>query len=115
MNFFRNLNKNSLAANLARDGLANQEMFSYKEIKDCIFILANAMGDSWKNASYEAAAGMVLIALAKNKALKSLLNACGWSLVLSLVKSNPGIKRDISAMTRAEIDFYQSGMSTALA
>ena len=115
MNFFRNFNKSTLAAELARHGLANREMFSRKEIRDCIFILANAMGDSWKNASKEAAAGMVLIALAKNKALKSLLNSCGWSLVLSLVKSNPGIKRDISALTRAEIDFYQSGMSTALA
>ena len=115
MKFFRNVNKKSEAATLASLGLRNREMYSYKEIRDCIFILANGMGETWKNASNEAAAGLVLMALAKNRALESLLNSRGWSLVLSLVKSNPAIRREISAMMRAEIDSHQAAPSTAMA
>ena len=107
MNFFRNLNKKSAAADLVQRGLANQDAVSAKQIRDCIFLLANGMGDTWKQANIESAAGMVLMMLAKNSALKTLLNACGWKLVLGMLQSYPRLERDLSMKLRGEIRAYQ--------
>ena len=100
------LTRKSATADLVKRGLENQETVTTKQIRDCIYLLANAMGDTWKQASKEAAAGMVLMALAKNRALQSFLSACGWTLVAELLRSNPRLKRDLSSRMRDEIDFY---------
>jgi hypothetical protein len=107
MNFFRNINKKDSAATLVKEGLANKESVSVKEIADCVFLMANATGDAWKSASKEAAAGMVLIVLARNTELKTYLNATGWKLVLSFVKSSPTIAKSLSPRTMGEIFSYQ--------
>ena len=107
MNFFKNINKKESAATLVRQGMVNKESVSIKEIADCTYLLADATGEAWKSASKKAVAGMVLIVLAKNAELENYLNATGWTLVLSLVKSNPVIAKDLSPRTIGEIFSYQ--------
>jgi hypothetical protein len=115
MSFFDNFNKTSAAADLVRRGLANREAVNSKQIRDCIYLLENALGETWKKASKQAAAGMVLIALARNIALEQFLNGCGWTLVMSLVQANPAITRDLASGRRAEIQSYQSARLPAAA
>jgi hypothetical protein len=115
MNYFNNLNKKARVAELVKRGLENRDAVSGKEIRDCIYLLENAMGDTWKSTSKHAAAGMVLMALAKNSSLARFLNSCGWFLVLNLVQSTPRITRDLPSGKRAEIHSYQAGQMTAMA
>jgi hypothetical protein len=108
MKFFNNMNKKSNAATLVKHGLANEDTASVKQILDCIYLLANGLGETWKTASKEAAAGMVLLTLAKNIDLANYLNNNGWKLVLSFISTNPKIARDISARTMGQIFAYQA-------
>jgi len=108
MKLFNNINKKSNAATLVKHGLASEDTASVKQIMDCIYLLANGLGETWKTASKESAAGMVLVVLAKNIELKKYLNENGWKLVLSFVRSNPKIARDISPRTMSEIFAYQA-------
>ena len=114
MNLFNNFYKKTTAATLVKQGLANQATASSKQIKDCIVLLANGLGETWKSASKEAAAGMVLVALAKNDALKNYLNNSGWDLVLNFVYSNPKIAKAISPRTMGEIFSYQASAPRAM-
>lgn len=115
MNYFNNINKKGATTVLVKRGLADQDAVSGKEIRDCIYLLECALGDTWKETSRQAAAGMVLMSLAKDKALSQILNACGWNLVMALVQSVPRITREISSHKRAEIDDYRSSMTMAMA
>ena len=108
MNFFKNINKRSRTTTLVKNGLVNTEIKSSEEILDCIFIVADVMGDTWKTASKEIAAGIVLVVLAKNAMLKDYINAAGWDLVLNLIKTNPEFAKDIAPGTLAEINMYQA-------
>lgn len=114
MKFFGNINKKADAATLVKQGLANEETANFKQIMDCIFLLANGLGETWKSASKEAAAGMVLIALAKNAELKSYLNSNGWKLVVSFVRSNPNIAKNLSPRIMSEIFSYQQAAGTPM-
>ena len=107
MTFFKDFNKKSSAAVLARQGMVNAESVSINQVSDCIFLLKNATGEAWKKANREAVAGMALVVLAKNVELGNYLNATGWKLVVSFVKSNPDIARSISPRTMGEILSYQ--------
>jgi hypothetical protein len=107
MNFFKNINKGASAATLVKQGLVNEDTITMKEIRDCIFLVADVMRETWKSWSKEAAAGMVLVVLSKNAMLKNYLNAAGWDLVLIFIKSNPNIAKDISPGILAEINSYQ--------
>ena len=107
MNFFKDINKKDSAARLARQGMVNADSVSINQILDCIFLLKNATGEAWNRTNREAVAGMVLVVLAKNAELRSYLNATGWKLVLSFVKSNPDMARSISPRARGEILSYQ--------
>ena len=108
MKFFNNINKKSDAAQLVKHGLADENTASFRQIKDCIYLLAVGLGETWKTASKESAAGMVLVAMAKNIELKNYLNNNGWKLVLCFVHANPGIAKNISPRTMGEIFAYQS-------
>jgi len=107
VNFFKDFDKKSSAARLARQGMVNAESVSINQVLDCIFLLKDATGEAWKKANREAVAGMVLVVLAKNVELGNYLNATGWNLVLSFVKSNPDMARSISPRTMGEILSYQ--------
>lgn len=107
MKFLVNLRKNSVAADLVKQGLANAQSVSTRRIRDCILLLANGLGETWKSASKEAAAGMALVALAKNAELGSFLNSRGWKLVISFITANPEIARNISPRTLGEIFAHQ--------
>jgi len=109
MNFFKNINKGTSAAALVKQGLVNEDAITMKEIMDCIFLVADVTRETWKYVSKEAAAGMVLVTLLKDTMLKNYLNAAGWDLVLTFIKSNPKIAKDISQRTWAEINSYQAG------
>ena len=108
MNFFNNINKGTSAATLVKQGLANEDTITMKEIMDCIFLVADVMRETWKSVSKEAAAGMVLMVLSKNAMLKKWGYAAGWEVVLIFFKSNPNIAKDISPITLAEINSYQA-------
>ena len=114
MNLFNNFYKKTTAAMLVKEGLADEATASSKQIKDCIVLLANGLGETWKTASKEAAAGMVLVALAKNDALKNYLNNNGWNLVLTFVHANPKIAKAISPRTMGEIFSYQASAPQAM-
>ena len=107
MNFLKDINKKSSAAKLARQGMVNADSVSINQILDCVFLLKNATGEAWKRTNRETVAGMVLVVLAKNVELKNYLNATGWKLVLSFVKSSPDIARSISPRAMGEILSYQ--------
>jgi len=108
MNFFKNINKGASAAALVKQGLVNEDAITMKEIMDCIFLVADVTRETWKYVSKEVAAGMVLVILLKDTMLKNYLNAAGWDLVLTFIKSNPKIAKDISQRTWAEINSYQA-------
>jgi len=110
MNLFKNINKKSRTAMLVKNGLVSAEIKTSKEILDCIFIVADVLGETWKTASKEIAAGIVLVVLAKNVMLKDYINAAGWDLVLNLIKTNPEFAKDIAPGTLAEINMYQAAV-----
>jgi len=95
---------------LVKNGLVSAEIKTSKEIRDCIFIVANVLGETWKTASKEIAAGIVLVVLAKNAMLKDYINAAGWDLVLNLIITNPEFAKDIAPGTLAEINTYQAAI-----
>jgi len=115
LNYFNNINKKGATTELVKRGLAEQDTVSGKEIRDIIYLLECALGDTWKNTTRQAAAGMVLMSLAKNRALDQVLNTSGWNLVLFLVQSTPRITLNISSRKRAEIHNYQAGLTVAMA
>ena len=110
MKFFGSREKKTHAAALVKRGLANEKLANCKQIMDCILFLANGLGETWKSASKEAAAGMVLVVLAKNAELKNFLNSNGWNLVVSFVRANPHIAKDLSPRTMGEIFSYQQAI-----
>ena len=63
MQFFGQINRESNAVALVKRGLVNERMANHRQIIDCICFLANALSETWKSASKEAAAGLALIAL----------------------------------------------------
>lgn len=111
MNLFAGFNRKSRVVGLVQQGLANAEAVTVTQIRDCIFLLGNALGESWKTASKEAAAGMALVALARGAQLHQYLNRDGWKLVLSFVTANPEIACNLSPRTVGEIFCYRQQLS----
>jgi hypothetical protein len=72
-------------------------------VANCIYLLAGSLGDSWRALGREAAAGMVLLALAKDSALENHLNDCGWKLVSGCIDSLPSPTRSLHPRTLREI------------
>ncbi len=108
MTFFRNINKSGSTAILVENGLVSEQAITREEILDCVFIVADVMGETWKTMTRETAAGMVLVVLAKNARLKDYINTAGWDLVSNLIKTNPEITKDIAPEALAEINLYQA-------
>jgi len=108
MNFLNNINKSATTARLVENGLANGEAVTREEILDCVFLVADVMREKWKSMTRETAAGIVLVALAKNAMLKDYVNATGWALVSNLIKTNPEFAKDMAAGTIMEINSYQA-------
>ena len=108
MNFFKNINKSHSTAMLVENGLVSEQAITREEILDCVFIVADVMGETWKTMTRETAAGLVLVVLAKNAKLKDYINAIGWGLVLNLIKTNPELAIDMAPETLAEINLYQA-------
>ena len=108
MNFFKNINKSDSTAMLVENGLVSEQTMTRKEILDCVFLVADVMRETWQTMTRETAAGMVLVVLAKNARLKDYINAAGWDLVLTLIKTNPELADDIAPGTLAEINLYQA-------
>jgi hypothetical protein len=105
--------RNTVAA-LARQGLLAERPAGRKPISGSLQLIAGALGDSWKQLSCEAAAGMVLVALAKDSKLQSCLNDRGWELVLTFVGERPELVRHLSPRALADVDAYQAKRLGAL-
>jgi hypothetical protein len=93
---------------MARKGLAQKESVSLGQIRESISLLARALGETWTSTSREAAAGMLLVVMAKNTDLRQYLNGNGWRLVARFVTANPEIASNISPRTMGEIFAYQT-------
>ena len=107
MKNLQQLTNKSDSATLVRNGLAHEDSVSSRQIRECISLLTRALGETWKSASREAAAGMVLLTLAQNTVLNQYLNSNGWKLVVRFITANPEIARNISPRTIGEILSYQ--------
>ena len=115
MKFLDRFTKKSDAALLVQEGLAPEHQVSFRQIRNCLHLLAATLGDGWKNASKESVAGMALVVLTKNVELAGSLNKKGWSLVLCFVTANPEIAKDISPRTLGEIFAHQADARLPLA
>ena len=110
MKFLDRFNKKSKVAALVQTGIANTESVSVQQVRDCVFLLRNALGETWKLASSEAAAGMALLTMARDIRLHRYLNRRGWTLVLSFVNTNPEMASRLSPRTIGEIFRYREAL-----
>ncbi len=113
MRLLRNLFKKRAAADLVSQGLRDDNRLSRKVILDSLQLFSGALGDSWREVSREAAAGMVLVALAKNSSLRHTVNATGWKLVLAFVGDHPELFRFVSPRAIADICAYRTAGADA--
>lgn len=97
-----------MTAALVRRALRKELKLSRKAIMDCQALLTDALGVSWQLTSREAAAGLVLVRLAKDAPLDDYLNDLGWDLVLTAVGDHSRLVRQISSRAMADIHAWQS-------
>jgi len=103
MKLFNYVNRRDATLRLVKHGLTNQPTVSDKAISDCIHLMASGFGEGWDSIDAEQAAGMALVALAKNTSLSDRLSSRGWELVYRLLDKHPRIVASISTRARAEI------------
>jgi len=116
MKLLRNLFKKRAAADLVSQGLRSEYQPPREVIMDSLQLFSGALGDSWHEVSREAAAGMVLLALAKNSSLEHYVNATGWNLVLAFAGDHPELFRFVSPRAVADIGAYRAaGVQPVLA
>jgi len=116
MKLLKNLFKKHAVADLVRQGLRGEFQMPRETIMDSLQLFSGALGDSWREVSREAAAGMVLVALAKNSSLQHCINATGWKLVLAFVGNQPELFRFVSPRAIADIRAYRTaGADTLIA
>jgi hypothetical protein len=108
MKLLTNMYKKHAAAALVKQGLRDERQASREAITDSLELFCGSLGDSWDEVSPEAAAGMVLVALAKNSSLAHYVNACGWRLVLAFVGDQPDLVRYVSPRAMADIGTYRA-------
>ena len=108
MKLLAKLFKKTAATTLVRQGLRDERQPSQEAITDSLELFSGSLGDSWDEVSPEAAAGMVLVALAKNSSLAHYVNACGWRLVLAFVGDQPDLLRYVSPRAMADICAYRA-------
>jgi hypothetical protein len=108
MKLLEKMFKGQAAAALVKQGLCDGCQMTRSAIMNSLQLLAGALGDSWQRVSREAAAGMVLVMLAKNKSLASYLNSTGWQLVMAFVSDHPELARNLSPRALADIGIYRS-------
>jgi hypothetical protein len=109
------LSSESEIAKLARTGIAQQESVSLEQIRRSISLLTRSLGETWESESKEAAAGMLLVALANNSDLRQYLNDIGWRLVERFVTAHPEIASNISPRVVGDIFAYQHSSRTQAA
>ena len=108
MQFMINFLQRQLTAALVRQALRKDVKLSRKAIMDCQKLLTEALGVSWQLTSREAAAGLVLIRLAKDATLEDYLNDRGWDLVLTAVGDHSRLVTQVSSRAMADIHAWQS-------
>jgi len=103
MKFFTRFNRRNATARLVFAGLLEGQRRGRRNISNTMHLLAGALGDSFDSLHPRAAAGMVLLALAKNSTLGRCLNDSGWALVIALLDEHPEIAARLSPGTSLEI------------
>jgi hypothetical protein len=108
MQFLSRFLKRQINAALVRRALNKHRKVSRKAILEAQVLLEEALGRDWQRTSREAAAGLVLIRLAKDAALEDYLNDLGWDLVLTAVGDHSRLVTQISLRAMADIHAWQS-------
>jgi hypothetical protein len=114
MKYLRRIFNRRATAELVKRALREDRYVSFKAITACLDLLAGALGRNWYRASREAAAGMVLVMLAKEAKLGDYVNDLGWNLVLTFVGENAEIVRYLSPRAMTEISARQAVQPGAL-
>lgn len=113
MNPFTYFNQRGATPRLVAAGLLAERKVARGAISNCIYLLAGSLGDSWRSLSRETAAGMVLLALAKDSALGGYLNKFGWELVIGCIATLPAMANSLSPRALLEIDAYLTAARAA--
>ena len=101
---FSGFNRHGAIERLANAGLRAERGIAEGAVSNSIHLLAGSLGDAWTARGLQAAAGMVLLALAKNDSLDAYLNDCGWELVSACLGAYPGLTSSLSPQTL--LDFH---------
>ena len=108
MQFLIKFLQRQMTAALVRQALRKELKPGRKAIMDCQALLTDALGPSWQATSREAAAGLILVRLAKDAALEDYLNDFGWDLVLTAVGDHSRLVTQVSPRAMADIHAWQS-------
>jgi Mn-dependent DtxR family transcriptional regulator len=114
MRYLNRILKRYTTAALVRQGLRKEKKVTRRAIIECQDFLAEALGESWHRASREAAAGLVLLRLAREAVLDDYLTDRGWDSVLTCVGDHSQIVRFVSARAMSDIHAWQSNRLEAL-
>ena len=114
MCYLNRIIKRQAVAAMVRQALRKEQKVTRKAIMECQALLEEALGESWHRASREAAAGMVLVRLAKDSALDEVINDRGWDLVLTFVGDHSRLVAQISPRAMQDIHAWQSARLEAL-
>ena len=99
---------------MVRRALRTEPGVTRRAIMQAQDLLADALGRSWQRASREAAAGMVLVWLARQSELDDYVNERGWELILTSVGDHSRIVMDISPRAMPDLRAWQAVRLEAL-
>ena len=114
MQYINRILKRYATATLVSQGLRREQKVTRRAIMQCHDLLSDALGQSWQRASREAAAGMVLVLLARESELDDFFNDRGWEMVLTSVGDHSRMVMDISPRTMSDIRAWQATRLEAL-
>ena len=114
MKFLSRLFRRQAIAIMARQALSAQSGVSRRAIMQAQDLLAAALGRGWRRASREAAAGMVLVLLARSAELGDFANEYGWELVLTAVGDHSRTVMEISPRAMPDLRAWQAARLEAL-
>ena len=114
MKFLSRIFRRQAIAIMVREALRAQSGVTRRAIMQCHDLLSDALGQSWQRASREAAAGMVLVRLARDSELDDFVNERGWEMVLTSVGDHSRTIMDISPRAMSDLRAWQATRLEAL-
>ena len=114
MQYINRILKRYATATLVSQGLRREQKVTRRAIMQAQDLLAAALGRGWRRASREAAAGMVLVLLARSAELGDFANEYGWELVLTAVGDHSRTVMEISPRAMPDLRAWQAARLEAL-